>query len=126
MLSFFPELMRPCTLFNMSPRPAGGFYPRTGIVHIKGIVIFVRNGKILEQNDTISAVDTPYLWCREKVVLAGFAVQDDEPGSVFRVEEGNPYKKEGGFYMYVLSSVTGNTDTQTEDVSVTDHVRGSY
>jgi len=126
MLSFFPELMHPCTLFSMQPKPAGGFYPRTDIKHIKGIVLFVRDGKILEQNDTIAAVDTPYLWCREKIILAGFMVEDDNPDDIYRVCEGNPYKKEGGFWMYMLQNVVGNTDTQTDDISVDGHVRESY
>src|SRR5574344_2908149 len=72
MLGFFPELFSTYYSFSMEPLRQGGFSARTGVTPVKGILQFVRGGKLLKEDETIAAADTPYLWTRTKLAVGTF------------------------------------------------------
>lgn len=120
MLGFFPELFSTYYSFSMEPLRQGGFSARTGVTPVKGILQFVRGGKLLKEDETIAAADTPYLWTRTKLAVGTFVtdslVTADE--TVYRICGNGDWLKTGSFECYELQSMVGATDTQTADTGL--------
>jgi hypothetical protein len=125
MLGFFPELMRKYYTFNMAPQKTGGFGARTDVTPVKAIVQYIRQGKLVQEGDTIAATDRPYLWTREKLTVIHFITDTNDPATetVFRINEDAHWKKTGGFYEYELLTMVGDTDTQTDGGDGVDYAR---
>lgn len=127
MLAYFPELMRVYYNFTMEPLASGGYEERSTPVKIKGILAFVRSGRIVMENDTISSTDRPFFWSRRKLTPATFISDTlSLDGKIYRICEDSDWTYEGGFYPYELQTVTGNTDTQVEDTDIQTNVQSDY
>ena len=118
MLSVFPELFSVYYTFNMTPLKQGGFSPRTNVTPVKGILQYVRGGKLLQEDETIEATDTPYLWTRSRLEVGTFVSETAAGTTVYRICGNGDWTRTGGFECYELHSMVGATDTQTSDAGL--------
>ena len=98
MLCFFPEQFRKFQYFLMRPNVVASYTKR--------------------EEDTLSDINIPTLWTREKLdVMYGFVQKDDE---LYRIVNPADWLFEGGFNVYILETFVGNSDVQTsfEDVDL--------
>ena len=123
MLAFFPELKKKYTTFRSRPDVKAGYGPRLDETEIVGILLYVKAGDILRQNDTQDDVEVPALWTRTKLSKDAYVEDHDE--IVYRRGKVVNNKDTGNFYLYMLETVVGTFNSQTSDPAV-DIVRGRY
>lgn len=118
MLSFFPEQFRQFDYFRMKPNTVASYTKREDVRKVTGVFQYMKKGELCREEDTLSDVNIPTLWTREKLnVGEGFIQKDDE---LYRIVNPADWLFEGGFNVYVLESFVGNSDIQEpfEDVDI--------
>lgn len=117
MLIAFLEQFRTVSYFSMKQDVGAGFSERSEEVEVRGIFQYMKRGELARENDVLSDEQVPTFWTRKKLEAGNFiGLPDDE--AVYRITSSQPWKFEGNFYIYILESVTGNTDREepfTED-----------
>lgn len=115
MLAFFPELIRRFVLYEKSPTIIAGHTDKKNLRQTSGILQFCKAGDVVVNGQTLNDVDAPLIWTRSDIGMDTYIEAD---GVEYRRTKNNKYVRESGFYIYVLESVVGNTDTQTPDTTV--------
>lgn len=115
MLAFFPELIRRFVLYEKSPTIIAGHTDKKNLRQTSGILQFCKAGDVVVNGQTLNDVDAPLIWTRSDIGMDTYIEAD---GVEYRRTKNNKYVREAGFYIYVLESVVGNTDTQTPDTTV--------
>ena len=115
-LAFFPELYRPITFFTMQPGLVAGYENRAGEVIVNVIHMPMKPKDIGYEGGTLSYKMVKTIWTEIKLKEETFARVDKEDYRCVNIS--NPWGFEGGFYIYVLESLRGNTDTQEKNENV--------
>ena len=118
MLSFFPEQFRQFSYFCMKPNTVSSYSKREGERKVTGVFLYMKKGELRREEDTLSDVNIPTFWSREKLdVGEGFIQKDDE---LYRIVNPANWLFVGGFHCYILESFVGNSDVQEpfEDVNI--------
>jgi len=111
MLFFFSEQFRLADYFSMKTDTVAGYSDRTPLGTIKGVFQYMKRGDLAREDETLSDISIPTFWTRDKLKAGNFIIlQGDE--DIYRLVNPASWKHEGNFYMYVLETVTGNTDVQ--------------
>lgn len=110
-LAFFPEQFRMFEYFTMSPNTVGSYSKRVSLGKVRGCFQYMKRGELRRENDTLADTNVPTLWTRRKLRAGDFIEANDE---TLRITNSANWLFEGGFYCYVLETVVGNTDKQTE------------
>lgn len=110
-LSFFGEQFQTATYFSMSNDVTSGFSGRKVLGKVLGVFQYMKRGDLYRENDALSDVSVPTFWTRRKLDVGKFI---ELPGDedTYRITNGQPWKHEGSFYVYVLETVSGNDGTQ--------------
>lgn len=119
MLSFFSEQFTYVSYFSMQTDTVAGYSNRKDLGNVRGVLQYMKKGDLMRENDTLSDVSVPTFWTRQKLECGNFIkFKDDE--DIFRITNKQPWKREGNFNIYVLETVSGNTDEQEphEDVDL--------
>lgn len=123
MLCFFSEQSRHFDYFTMKPQPIASYSPREDLGKVRGIFQYMKRGELKLENDTLADTNVPTFWTREKLNVGNYFLSIY--GEDYRIVNPANWQYEGGFNIYVLATVVGNTDKQTEDTSV-NLGQGSY
>lgn len=125
MLSFFAEQNTYVSYFSMQTDTVAGYSNRKDLGKVKGVLQYMKKGDLMQENDTLSDVSVPTFWTRQKLEAGNF-IKFEEDYDIYRVTNKQPWKREGNFYIYILETVSGNTDEQKphEDVDLGDN--GGY
>lgn len=115
MLAFFPELIKRFVIYEKSPTLIAGHTDKLNIRETSGILQFCKAGDVVINGNTLNDVDAPLIWSRSEIGMNTYIEAD---GTEYRRTKNNKFVREGGFYIYVLESVVGNTDTQTPELNV--------
>lgn len=110
MLAFFPEQFRMFDYFHMTPQNIASYSKRESLGKVRGIFQYMKKGELKRENDTLSDMNVPTLWTRQKLNVGDFFIQKDE--ELYRIINPADWLFEGGFCCYVLETVVGNTDEQ--------------
>lgn len=110
-LAFFGEQFRTATYFSMPVEITGGFGKRTEIGKVRGVLQYMKRGELYRENDALSDVSVPTFWTRKKLEVGNFLVMPDDEDT-YRITNAQPWRHEGGFYVYVLETVSGNDGTE--------------
>jgi hypothetical protein len=127
MLAYFPELMVTHTVFNMQARIGGGYGPRTDIMEVYGVFMWVSGGKMGIAADNREANDVATFWVREEdVPKVRQGKYLEVPGKgIFVFNHDDDYTAQGAFAEFTLQLVPGPTDRQhknpTVDLGVRDY-----
>lgn len=116
MLAFFPELIRKIVLYEKQPTTIAGHFFKENVRVSSGVIQFCKAGDIVVNGQVLNDTDCPVLWTRSMLAMNTY-VQDSDLIEYRRTKD-NAYAVEGGFNVYILEKVTGNTDTNTRDTSV--------
>ena len=111
-LSFFTEQFRRVEYFSMKTETVAGYSKRTVIGSVKGVFQYMKRGELMRENDTLSDINVPTFWTREKLKAGNFIKLDGDDEDIYRIVNPSSWKHEGNFFIYVLETVTGNTDVQ--------------
>lgn len=107
----FAEQFISVSYFSMTVDTVAGYSDRKDLGRVRGVFQYMKRGDLMRENDTLSDVSVPTFWTRQKLEEGNFIkFKDDE--DIFRITNKQPWKREGGFYIYVLETVSGNTDEQ--------------
>lgn len=109
MLAFFPELVQSFEYFEMPPKVTFGYSHRIDLGKVRGIFQYMKKGELLRQNDVLDDVSIPTFWSRSKLKNGNFITVEDV---YYRITNPSAWQHEGSFTIYVLETVTGNTDRQ--------------
>lgn len=118
MLAFFPELFRRFDYFLMQPEPVSSYGKRTDERKITGVFQYAKKGELKREEETLADVNVPTLWTREKLTVThGFIQKEDE---LYKIVNPADWLFEGGFNVYILETVIGDSDIQKpfEDVNI--------
>ena len=115
MLSFFPELMRRIFLYEKSPTLIAGHTDKVNLRDSSGVLQFCKAGDVVVNGNTLNDVDAPVLWTRSEIGMNTYIEVD---AIEYRRTKNNDFVREGGFNVYMLETIVGNTDTQTVDTTV--------
>ena len=110
MLSFFPEQFRMFDYFHMTPHNIASYSKRESLGKVRGVFQYMKKGELKRENDTLSGMNVPTLWTRQKLNVGDFFIQKDD--ELYRIINPADWLFEGGFCCYVLETVVGNTDEQ--------------
>lgn len=110
MLSFFPEQFRMFDYFHMTPHNIASYSKRESLGKVRGVFQYMKKGELKRENDTLSDMNVPTLWTRQKLNVGDFFIQKDD--ELYRIINPADWLFEGGFCCYVLETVVGNTDEQ--------------
>jgi hypothetical protein len=115
-LAFFPELMKPYTVFKMKPGIGAGYGKRKNIRKVTGYWSWRKSGKMGIEGDLQVLNHQAVFWARNDF-LTGKPLIDQgdfvEVGKdVFRVVEDDNFSHESGFTKCLMQLVQGNTDQQ--------------
>jgi hypothetical protein len=114
-LSFFPELLQPYTVFSMAPRIGAGYGRRTNNRTVTGYFSWIRGGTEGIQAELRTENQNATFWVRDDsggkgLIRQGEYVEVD--GELFQFIHDDGFSREGGFIVYNLQLVQGNTDQQ--------------
>lgn len=112
MLSFFPELKRKYVTFRAQPLVTGMYGPRTDESTIIGILQYMKYGDIVKQGNLEADTEVPVLWTRGELFIDSYLI--DEDGVVFKRTKPNDWHNYGGFRAYVLETVIGATEQESD------------
>ena len=118
MMAFFPEQFRQFSYFLMKPNTVASYTKRKDVRKVTGVFQYMKKGELRREEDTLSDVNRPTFWTREKLnVGEGFIQKDDE---LYRIVNPADWLFEGGFNCYILETFVGNSDVQEpfEDVNI--------
>ncbi len=118
MLVFFNEQRRSVNYFTMSPNTVASYSTREDLGKVIGVFQYMKRGELTRENDTLADVNVPTFWTKQKLEVGNFFIEKD--GEIFRIVNPADWTFEGGFNIYVLETVVGNTDVQKpfEDVNL--------
>lgn len=125
MLSVFTEQFISVSYFSMSTDTVAGYSNRKDLGSVRGVLQYMKRGDLMRENDVLSDVSVPTFWTRNKLESGNFIKTEDDE-DIYRISNNQPWKRQGNFYIYVLETVSGNTDEQVphEDVDMGDN--GGY
>lgn len=124
-LVFFNEQFISVSYFSMSTDTVAGYSNRKDLGSVRGVLQYMKRGDLMHENDVLSDVSVPTFWTRSRLESGNFIkTVDDE--DIYRISNNQPWKRQGNFYIYILETVSGNTDEQVphEDVDMGDN--GGY
>ena len=75
MLSFFPEQFRQFDYFLMDPNVCSSYTERREERKVKGIFQYMKKGELKREEDTLSDVNIPTFWTREKLSVGNGFIQ---------------------------------------------------
>ena len=110
-LVFFSELFRYYDYFKMSPKPVASYTKRESLGKVKGVFQYMKRGELVREHETLADVDIPTFWTRNTLTNGNFI---EVEGEVLRIVNKTSWKFEGNFNIYILETVVGDTDTQTQ------------
>lgn len=110
-LAFFAEQFRSVSYFSMSTDVVAGYSNRTDLGRVRGVFQYMKRGELMREHDTLSDVAVPTFWTRQKLKAGNF-ITIDSADDIFRLTNDQPWNHEGNFYIYILETVSGNTDRQ--------------
>ena len=121
MLVFFNEQFRQYDYFRMRPNVVASYTEREGERKVSGVFQYMKKGELKREEDTLSDVNIPTFWTREKLSVGDGFIQKD--GELYRIVNPADWLFEGGFNVYVLETFVGNSDVQEpfEDVDIGQH-----
>lgn len=125
MLALFTEQFISVSYFSMSTDTVAGYSNRKDLGSVRGVLQYMKRGDLMRENDVLSDVSVPTFWTRNKLESGNFIKTEDDEG-IYRISNNQPWKRQGNFYIYILETVSGNTDEQVphEDVDMGDN--GGY
>lgn len=109
-LAFFQEQFRYYDYFTMKPLPSSGYTPRESLGKVRGVFQYLKSGELRREEDTLADINVPTLWTRQKLNVGNYFIQKDD--ELYRIVNPADWLFEGGFCVYVLETVNGNTDVQ--------------
>jgi hypothetical protein len=113
MLSCFAEAMEDLPYFNMTPKPDGGWGPRTDESTISGVVQCTGEGRMLKPSNINAAVTRKQmLWTEDDLETGRFVEWE---GDVYRVKQNDTWDREAGFNIYTLEKVIGGDGREALD-----------
>ena len=71
----------------------------------------MKKGDLARENEVLSDEQVPTFWTRKKLESGNF-IEMKGDDCLYRITNNQPWKFEGNFYIYILESVTGNTNKQ--------------
>lgn len=111
MLAFFTDQFRSVSYFSMKQEVGAGYKDRTDLEKVRGVFQYMKKGDLARENEVLSDEQVPTFWTRKKLESGNFIeIKGDD--CLYRITNNQPWKFEGNFYIYILESVTGNTDKQ--------------
>ena len=115
-LNFFTELFRSFDYFSMQPKVNAGFTNRQDLGKVRGVFQYMKRGELLRgellrEEDTLADVNVPTLWTKQTLKVGNYFINKD--GEDYRIKNPSDWTFEGGFNVYVLETIVGNTDVQT-------------
>lgn len=119
-LAYFPEQFRSFEYCSMNTQTVSGYDSRTSLGTVRGVLQYLKKGELTQENDALSDVSIPTFWTRKKLILNNFLIIEDE---VYKITNDINWLFQGGFYCYILETVTSNTDVQE---AFTDVDYGTY
>ena len=112
-LAFFAEQFRTVEVFSMTTNTVAGYSNRQSLGRFRGVFQYMKRGDLLRENETLSDIAVPTFWTKAKLKAGNFIdLLDTEDKDLYRIVNKQPWKHEGGFYIYILETVSGNTDEQ--------------
>lgn len=112
-LAFFAEQFRTVEVFSMQTDTVAGFSNRQSLGKYRGVFQYMKKGDLLRENETLSDVSVPTFWTKAKLQTGNFIdLLDEDDEDLYRIVNKQAWKHEGGFYIYILETVSGNTDEQ--------------
>lgn len=125
MLACFPEQFRNVKYFSMQTDVKAGFSGRQDLGTARGVFQYMRKGELLRDGDVLSDTNIPTFWTKVKLKVGNFLQKPNEE-DIYRIVSDNNWKFEGGFYVYTLETVIGNTDEQVPFTEEEVNVGGGY
>ena len=117
MLAYFPELFEKATVFPMEPKVIAGYDPRPQGTVVYGVFQFRVKNNLDAEGQTLVQTHTAEFWT-EAVVGDGWFLMRDTDSHLYRITRDNNWDFSGRYHKYLVDTVAGNTDTQTEDTAV--------
>ena len=107
----FSEQFRSVSYFSMKQEVGAGYKDRTDLGKVRGVFQYMKKGDFARENEVLSDEQVPTFWTRKKLESGNF-IEMKGDDCLYRITNNQPWKFEGNFYIYILESVTGNTDKQ--------------
>lgn len=107
----FSEQFRSVSYFSMKQEVGAGYKDRTDLGKVRGVFQYMKKGDLVRENDILSDEQVPTFWTRKKLESGNF-IEMKGDDCLYRITNNQSWKFEGNFYIYILESVTGNTDKQ--------------
>lgn len=115
MLLCFAEQQRTVSVYDMTPRINGGWdIADSPEISVAGIFQNTGGSRIKDGNGNLVRGDSCEFWTSAGNLDGKFIRKD---GSVFRLQGGNDWSFEGGFFRYSLEKVAGNNAAESDDAS---------
>lgn len=110
-LLFFTEQFRTVDYFSLKTETVAGFSGREDLGSVRGVFQYMKRGDLRHEDETLSDINIPTFWTRSKLKAGNF-IKTREDEDIYRLVNPESWKHEGDFFVYVLETVTGNTDVQ--------------
>ena len=110
MLAFFNDQFRSVEYFTMKPQTVASYSKRESLGKVTGVFQYMKRGELLREEETLSDTNVPTFWTRKKLNVGNYFIQKDD--ETYRIVNPADWSFEGGFNVYVLETVVGNTDVQ--------------
>ncbi len=110
MLAFFSEQFRNFEYFTMKPETPASYSKRENVEKVRGVFQYMKRGELRMEEDAFADVNVPTFWTRRKLQVGNFFIQKED--ETYRIVNPADWLFEGGFNVYVLETVVGNTDVQ--------------
>ena len=120
MLLAWPEQQRAIQVFNMTPKPNGGWdveKDQSGqkiTQTVIGVFQNTRGGGIKDSNGNLVKTDGREFWTQTASLEGKFFEWN---GKVYRLTDTNNWSFEGGFYRYGVEKVVGNNGTESDNTT---------
>lgn len=109
-MAFFSEQFRMFEYFTMKPYTTASYSDREVLGKVRGVFQYLKRGELRREEDALSDVNVPTLWTRQKLKVGNYFIQKDD--ETYRIVNPAEWLFEGGFNVYILETVVGNTDVQ--------------
>lgn len=127
-LSAFPELLLEFLVFVMSPLAGGGFGPRIPFKKVTGYLTRDIGGLADKPDNSFVEGQQARFFVFDAIpsggIDQGMYVEDD--GDLFKFIKTDSFVREGGFTVYRLQLVSGETDRQVTNTAVEDMIINAY
>lgn len=112
MLCAFPELFREFDYYVMTPKNVASYRQRDTVKKVRGVFQHMKRGELRREGDTLSDVDVPTFWTRERLDTVNGYIKHE--GELYHITNNASWLYEGGFYCYTMTTVVGNTGEQVK------------